>query len=259
MRSAARAKVHVQKKVADVENMNDAQLRRARRDLDSRPALRRAYEKISVVVQNLSIHDARCKHAIGVVVLAAREDPKKYGKGSVQTLAILLGYDKSTLHDFADVAETWKAAEFAALLRRKNGLGLPLKFSHLVVVHTVDDKKKRDQFLERALKENLTVKQLELVVRGREIELDDIQVDGEPAEARDVRRTAAAWSGEIDQLKRKTAWVIQRAKSNPGPLVLEGLKGCAEQQHAISSQAGANAKALEAAIADLGRAKTKRG
>ncbi len=240
-----------------VKNLNEARIKRAQKALEKLPHLKQVYADIRRLVQKRTVIDARDKRAIGAMVLKVRGEPKKYGKGSVEKLATLLGHDASTLYDYARVAETWAKGELSTLLGKKNGLDLPVTFSHLVELAKVTDKRKRDQALAVVLRDSLTVKQLEQLLNPGVVDEDDDH-EGESAEARDARQTAAAWAGQNDQLKRKTAWVIQRAMSNPDAAVVVELQACADQQHAIAKQAAENAKTLEAAVAELGKNKAKR-
>lgn len=233
---------------ASVKSFNGEQIARARRELEKFPALQRIHDKLAGAVHKFSNGEARHKHAIGLAVLDVQQDDEKYGKRSVATLAVLLGYDKSTLNDYARVAATWKTArDLQSVLREKNELGASPTFSHLVELTQLTLKSERDRMLARVRRENLTVEQLRLILRGDGDDTNDSDdTDGEPKEARDVRRMAATWRGEIDQLKRRTDWVILRAAENPTAQVLGELKGCAEQQRGIAAQAEENAKKLDA-------------
>src|ERR1700733_11370886 len=107
---------------------------RARKVVEKNAALAKVYGRLLTLVAETTRNEAHRRYDIGTLVRQVRDDEQKYGKRSVEALAMLLRFDKSTLHDYANVAATWDAADFKALLKRTNRVGLGLRFSHLVVL-----------------------------------------------------------------------------------------------------------------------------
>jgi hypothetical protein len=81
--------------------------------------------------------DALDRYAIGCIIRDVRDDEPLYGQHSVGKLARSIGRDVDTLYEYADVAQTWSEVEIARLLERKTPLGLPLSFTHLVVLSKI--------------------------------------------------------------------------------------------------------------------------
>jgi hypothetical protein len=234
-----------------IVDLNAKRIARAEKEIEKHPALNATLEKLFGLVKTARIGDAQFKYEVGRIVGEVRKDKNKYGKRSVKTLAILLECDKSRLNDYANVAETWSAEEFAEILQRQNGNQFPPTFSHLIELARLTTKNERDEKLEQVVDKSLTVHQLHVALFGRTVGTEVGESESEPAEAQGLRRTAATWGGEIDQLTRKTDWVIDRAKSNPVASVLDELRECARQQRAIATQASKNADELDAAVAEL--------
>jgi hypothetical protein len=234
-----------------IVDLNARRIARAEKELEKHHPLNDALERLFGLVKAARIKDAQFKYDVGRIVDGVRKDKNKYGKRSVETLAILLEYDKSILNDYANVAETWSAEEFAEILQRQNGIQFPPTFSHLIELARLTTKNERDEKLEQVVDKSLTVHQLRTSLRSESASNESGESDGEPEAARFVHRAAATWQGEFDQLKRKTDWVIQRAKSNPLPSVLVELRECARLQRAIASQASKNADDLDVVLAEL--------
>lgn len=224
---------------AVVEDLNEAHVRRARRELDAHPALRHKYEKLVKIVAGLATNEARRKHAIGLTVAEMHGDEKKYGKKSVVTLATLLAIDKSTLNDYARVARAWRTArELTAVLRERNTVGIPITFSHLVEIAGFV-KEQRGRLLKLVRDNNLTVEQLRVAMRGPKPET------AVHDEASQVRHEASRWRAQIDQINRGTEWVIVRASKNPTRSVLDELNEFAQLQRQLSQAASKNADRLD--------------
>jgi hypothetical protein len=181
------------------------------------------------------------------------DNENKYGKRSVNTLATLLGFDKSTLHDYANVAKTWDANEFKALVKRKNGAGLGLRFSHLIVLARVEDGQQRNALVDQVLEQNLTVRQLEEVVRARTAGGDvtaDESSASTPAEV--IKRVTADWKAAADKIDRGTRALVQLASRERTPKVLDLIRTTAEKQRALAQRASASADELFAALGEAG-------
>jgi hypothetical protein len=101
--------------------------------------------------------DAKARYNIGVAV----NDLKDHRKRGVSLLADELGFDRKTLYKFGAVAEAWPWSVVKGILEREDAKGLPISFSHLVVVASVEDTGKRDELIDAILEERLSVRQLE--------------------------------------------------------------------------------------------------
>jgi hypothetical protein len=161
---------------------------------------------------------------------------------------MLLRFDKSTLHDYAKVAGTWDPKEFGALLKKKNAVDLPLRFSHLVVLAQVEDGRRRNALITRTLQECLTVRQLEQLVRGGAVADGDAAASepSTPTPVDVIRRVSARWEAAADEIDRDTRELIQLASSQRTPEVLALIQTTAERQRMLAAKATACAEQLAA-------------
>ncbi|HYH99796.1 hypothetical protein [Hyalangium sp.] len=83
--------------------------------------------------------------------------PNKYREGSVKRLASKLGRDEKSLYHRADVARAWSPDDYTKLLARRNRKGDPLRFYILVAIASVGNRQDREQLIEEALDQCLTV------------------------------------------------------------------------------------------------------
>jgi ActR/RegA family two-component response regulator len=105
--------------------------------------------------------DAQARWEIGRVVAELKSRPERYGEGAVALAASILGEDVPTMYRHARVAERWGAPEWQALLERRTPGGKALSWSHLVVLTTIEPQERCAAWTERALEEELTVRELE--------------------------------------------------------------------------------------------------
>ena len=63
-------------------------------------ALKRIYERLRMLVSQSTLKEADVRYQIGEQVSTARQKAGAHGDLTVAKLAVLLGYDKSTLHDY---------------------------------------------------------------------------------------------------------------------------------------------------------------
>lgn len=229
-------------------DFNEEAIKRARRVVEKNAALSKVYDSLRALVAETTREEASRRYKIGELVRQVRDDEHKYGRRSVEALAMLLRFDKSTLHDYATVAETWSARDFNALLKRRNGLGLGLRFSHLVVLTRVANSRKRDALAARALEQNLTVRQLEQIVRVGGAADGDMATTKPtvktPADA--IRQVAARWEAAVDELERDTRELVQLASSQRSPELLAMVRTAAERQRALAQKAAECADELAA-------------
>lgn len=143
------------------------------------PALLEEYKIIQKKLAVADDKDVRSRHALGVLVMKVRCSPKKYGTSAVTQLEKALGLDEATLYRHAQVAEAWSKKEVGLLLKKANKFGLPLSWSHLVLLSTVT-KPERNKYVTVALAEGLSVRKLKELMDGRATNGTRTQAD-EPA------------------------------------------------------------------------------
>lgn len=121
----------------------------------------RLREKFAVVrglLRGEGVHQARVRRAIGAVVIEL-EDAALYGAGAVKKLAEEFNLDPATLYDYAKVARLWTEAEFENLLEMRR-TDHDLSFSHFVEVAKVQCPVQRGVWLEKAVRDRLSVAKL---------------------------------------------------------------------------------------------------
>ena len=231
-------------------------IERAKGELEKHPQLAAIYKGLAKERAAFTRMEAEYKYAVGVAVNTVKdtEDNKTYGTRAVETLALLLSYDSSTLHDYAGVAEHWKSwTEVDAILRDTNVVGQALSFSHLIELNPVAHPRDRSAYLRKARVEGWSVRQLREAIQGGRA---TNRAEWGPEDT--MRRAASTWMAEADQLRNRTEIIIQLAKKAPTGAALTALSDCAEQQRAIAEQAKKNATELDAVITELRGQKRRR-
>ena len=94
------------------------------------------------------------RYVVGEIVAAVKRAGGSGAEG-VAALAVAAGEDAATLYRFARVAERWSRGRMRELL------AAGLSWSHLVLLASIDDGKKREQWISRTQRGGLTVRQLE--------------------------------------------------------------------------------------------------
>lgn len=99
--------------------------------------LQRACQEVRQLLNRNDARDALDRYQIGCIIREVRNAEHTYGLGGVGKIARAVGRDVDTLYEYGDVAETWSQVEITRLLERKTPLGVPLSFTHLVVLSKV--------------------------------------------------------------------------------------------------------------------------
>lgn len=105
--------------------------------------------------------DVRTRCEIGAVVAELKSRPERYGVNAVATVASAVGEDVPSLYRHARVVERWGARELEVLIARRSTAGRALSWSHLVALSAVERPDRRAAWTERALREDLTLRQFE--------------------------------------------------------------------------------------------------
>lgn len=120
-------------------------------------SLRREFKRIQSLLRSAP-ESVEVRHQVGLLVVAMRRDPERYGKQAVALVATALGRDEATLYRFAQVASRWTEADVAHWLARAKSKGHPLTWWHLVEASAVARKRERDDLVRRAIDEGLSVR-----------------------------------------------------------------------------------------------------
>lgn len=106
-------------------------------------------------------HEPLERYTAGELIARVKRDPGPYGARAVPMLAAEVGEGAANLYRFASVAECWTRAEVRKLM------GQGLSWSHLVLLAHVSDPQVRATWMRRALRDGLSVRQLEAGVGPR--------------------------------------------------------------------------------------------
>ena len=216
---------------------------RAQKEMEANAPLKRIYDQLRRMVMRAAKSEHKVRYAIGekvnTVIKAKKE---KYGNDAVGTLAVLLGYEKTALYDYARVAERWSENDVTSILKRKTPT--TLFFSHLIALAKVNSEKRRYPLLERAIAEGLSVRQLQLAIDNTGVSED---TRDEPPEVRSFRAAITAWKGERVAVRGRTNRLLEQAKSKPTKAVLLLMSRSAEGQRAVAKEYENCASELEKA------------
>ena len=241
------AHAHAEAAEGSLVDLHRETIERARKVVEKNTALAKLYELLRKVVGATTLVEAKRRYEIGRLVGQVQDDKEKYGRRSVEALATLLGFDKSTLYTYAEVAKTWDAKEFNGWLKKKSEAGIGLRFSHFVVVAQVADGRRRNALLTRALSENLTVRQLELECPSAPA--SDVVPEEASNRAEDqIRHSASRWEAAADEIYADTRAILRLASTTASrtPEVLRLVKATADKQRALAKKAGECADQLTA-------------
>ena len=111
--------------------------------------------------------DLLTRYKAGVIIRKVKESAD-YGENGVKRMEEELGRDQGTLYRYSTVVETWEEPEFKAQIKRTNAKGLPLTWSHYELLATVEDGRRRNGLITRALNECLSVHALRALMGSSE-------------------------------------------------------------------------------------------
>jgi CheY-like chemotaxis protein len=104
--------------------------------------------------------DASTRYLIGTAIADLKAHPERYGHGAVAVAAVALGQDEASLYRFARVAERWPASAFEELANRTMRDGKKPRWSHLVLLASVEPEAVRASLVERVIEESMPVRRL---------------------------------------------------------------------------------------------------
>jgi hypothetical protein len=177
------------------------------------PALRSACESVRALLAGGARDDARARYRVGVIVSAVMNAPGKYGSRAVDEIARAVGTNVHTLYRAAAVAECWSEPQMDALLQRTNGFEQPLSWSHLVLLAGVISTKRRAELVDKALRDDLTVRQLAVLVDDGG---QDPSTDEAFAVLHRVVRAAEQWSQKAEAMHEELLAELGGADSGAG-------------------------------------------
>ena len=223
-------------------------------------------EKINVIRDRLATvekNDTVARYEVAVDIHDIR-NAGKYGTGAMQKLAEVVGRSESWLNDYARVAEIWPEAEkFAALAAKKNKHGIPLTWSHYIVLTREPDDERREGLMERALTEGWKVDELEAECKkheapsgqGDEVERaeDDDTAGADSAEPSNMVKAVVdgiktEFSATQAKLQDKLPKIIQDA---PDDQLDEALASLQEAREQFAGMHASTLESFDLAIAQL--------
>jgi hypothetical protein len=228
--------------------ITDKKLAKAMVELERNPALKGSFERIKKILASANRTEAMPRYQIGEEVAAAVKEPKKYGKRSVQTLAMALNLDDATLRGYGDIATTWKRAEVTDLLKRETGSGTTLSVSHLAAVARLAAKR-REELIEQALRENLSVRALKKIVAAGKASKKPVSTE---APGKRERRQMSTWlTGAKVEASRRIDDLIALADAHPTTEVSALIAECLEEAVAFMNAIGLKTEELREALANI--------
>jgi hypothetical protein len=125
------------------------------------PALRKVADWMRERLVKHTGDDVVGQFEIAVKVKEVIDGEATYGSRAVAKLARDLGVDFQRLYTGARVARAWPTeSAFDKVIVRKNKHGIPLSWSHLCVLAKVRDSNMREKFLDKAVTDGLSVRDL---------------------------------------------------------------------------------------------------
>lgn len=133
------------------------------------PELRQVYDKFTVKVSTLNKNEILTRYELGKSIAAVVTDTRKYGENAAKLLSSALSMSESLLYNFRNLYAQWKDnfEDLKALTDMKSASGVPLSYSHMVVINTLSTATERDSMAKRCLRECLSVEDLKAVVQEK--------------------------------------------------------------------------------------------
>lgn len=149
------------------------------------PELKKVFDRIQKGWIAASKADVMTRYDWGTMIAKIRNTPRTevYGEGAVKQLAEALGADTRNLYQYADIASAWTRDEVTGIIERATNSGMTIGFSHFRSLAAIGEEKLRNQCTERCLKEAMTVKDLDTMIKDK---LDARKDRDEPASNRRV-------------------------------------------------------------------------
>lgn len=199
---------------------------RAERALKMTDELHRRCEEIRKRLADVGRKDMQARHQLGVLVNEIQNDPDKYGRRGVKQLAAAIGYDEKTLYKYGQVASCWSAEQIEELSQQKGTTGLPISFSHLLLIATVEKKRRRDALVQAVLNKGLSVRDLKRQLEGQPSP-DEAAGEGPVKSAatalRGLRATSENW---LEKARRWEAEFLPALEQEP--LTEDARRGLSE-------------------------------
>lgn len=209
-------------------------------------ALDAKVEEIKQLLSEDASNELARRHRIGLAVLDLK-DGRTYGDRAVERLAKRIGYDKSTLYEYADVAKTWPSEALEKLCARRTTKGMPITFSHLVELAAVASER-RVTLLERVFEKSLSVRALQELIGDQDNHVGKPKkaISGRAAKVgmqTTDRSGLAGWIAEVDaQLEAQARWTSSLPE-------IRTLPSTAELAQQLTTAIASN-EALRAAAAE---------
>ena len=147
-------------------------------------ALHAEYDTIKRLVSEVDRQDVHARYEIATRCQKVREGDGKggaYGERAVARLARALGWSKSAVYEYANVAVTWPSKkEFTELAAKVDRFDKPLGWSRIVQLANVATVESRDTLIADALKHGWNVRDLRKNLRAGTAEEDDATPAAKP-------------------------------------------------------------------------------
>jgi hypothetical protein len=122
--------------------------------------------RLAGLVQRRRNGDERAGRAIGAIVIVLRGSAR-HGEAWFEQVTGRVGMCRSALYARERLARCWTSSEYDRLLRRRGPSGARLYEAHLLAIAQVTAEVQRAELVERVLRENLNVRQLQAILRFR--------------------------------------------------------------------------------------------
>ena len=225
-------------------------------------ALLAAYTAIHRLLVEAERQDVQSRYEIALHCQQVRDGDGvggTYGRRAVVTLAKALGWHRSTVYEYANVAKTWPdRGSFDEIAARTDAFGKPLTWSNIVLLAAQADPERRTKLIDQCLENGWTNRQLS-TERRRLVQPENADTDHE-AGIPNVT-VAACETGDSDEastyLPPKPPRVLEIAVGN----FLTQITALGRNVNAFNEQCmaeinNADASDLPWALAELERART---
>jgi hypothetical protein len=132
------------------------------------PELLKEFHKLEEFVSNGLRDMVMFYHAVGVTANRIREDEQTYGDHAVDKLADALNRDRTNIFRAAAMASWLTEKQLKEFLDQEGPYGNPLSWSHLGLLVSVVDVKKREELIQDVIDQGMSARSLKTEIERRE-------------------------------------------------------------------------------------------
>jgi hypothetical protein len=223
--------------------------------------LSKKYELIKQLIKKAEHADIRNRYKVALHLRDVNQGDgqgQRYGNGAVREIATTLGWGKSTVHEYIQVAEAWNEEQLETVIKKGEACGQPLTWGHLCVIAAVADTEERGGLVDDTIRNGLSMQELK---RRRQSRTEPQETDAVTAPVRQTLPPSLAtairsYAAQVAVLKSNVdTWgaqlVDQIAHVAPEQLSAEVLDQLRQINHGLKESFEVGRRQLDSCMAAI--------